>query len=138
MQLEAIGRVSVGDLGLEIGGQVDDVDGVERAFLWADTATDAQALRDEGDLGLGGDFDAQLARADYGTRFLAFLPTFLVSISARTRGAGISHSPSACTTITNILTLAMPNFVWRGSAGYLVRVDNSDTVICQSGCACLG
>jgi hypothetical protein len=75
----------VGDLGLEVGGQVDDVDGVEGAFLRADTATDTQALRDEGDLGLGGDFDAQLARTDYGTRLLAFLPAFLrFALSSRT------------------------------------------------------
>jgi hypothetical protein len=67
----------MGDLGLEIGGQVDDVDGVEGAFFRADTTTNAEALRDEGDLGRVGDFDAQLARADHGTRLLAFLPTFL-------------------------------------------------------------
>lgn len=50
MQLEAVRGVSVGDLSLKIGGQVDDVDGVEGAFLRADTATDTEALRDEGDL----------------------------------------------------------------------------------------
>ena len=66
MELEAIGRVAVGDLRLEIGGQIDDVDGTEGAFLHADTAADAKALGDEGDLGVGGDFDAQLARADDG------------------------------------------------------------------------
>lgn len=93
VQLEAVGRVSVGDLGLEVGGQVDDVDGVEGAFLGADTATDTQALRDEGDLGLGRDFDAQLARADYGTRLLAFLPAFLPCVSART-GRGGDFAPT--------------------------------------------
>jgi hypothetical protein len=86
VQLEAVGRVAVGDLGLEVGGQVDDVDGVEGAFLGADTASDTQALRDEGDLGLGRDFDAQLARADDGTRLLAFLPAFLrLALSRRRR-----------------------------------------------------
>lgn len=49
------------DLSLEVCGQVDDVDGVEGAFLRTDTATDTQALRDEGDLGIGGDFDTELA-----------------------------------------------------------------------------
>jgi hypothetical protein len=44
MQLERVRRVSVGDLGLEVRRQVDDVDGIERAFLWADTAPNAQAL----------------------------------------------------------------------------------------------
>ncbi len=67
----------MGDLGLEVGGQVDDVDGVEGTFLGADTATDTQALRNEGDLGGRVDFDAQLARADDGTRLFAFLPAFL-------------------------------------------------------------
>ena len=48
----------MGDLGLEVGGQVDDVDGVEGALLRADTASYAQAFGDEGDLGAGVDFDA--------------------------------------------------------------------------------
>jgi hypothetical protein len=77
VQLEAVGRVAVGDLRLEVGGQVDDVDGVEGAFLGADAAADAEALRDEGDLGRVVDLDAQLARADNGARFLAFLAAFL-------------------------------------------------------------
>ena len=88
VKLEAVRRVSVGNLGFEVGGQVDDVDGVEGAFLRADTATDTQALRDEGDLGVGGDFDAQLARADNWTRLLAFLPAFLLLVSARTESGG--------------------------------------------------
>lgn len=67
----------MGDLGLEVRGQVDNVDGVEWAFLRADTATNTQALRDEGNLGAGVDFDAQLARADNGARLFAFLPAFL-------------------------------------------------------------
>ena len=57
----------MGNLSFEVGGQVDDIDSIERAFLWADTATDTQALRNESDLGVGCDFDAQLARAHYGT-----------------------------------------------------------------------
>lgn len=64
MQFEAVGRVAVGDLGLEVGGQVDDVDGVERAFLGANTTTNAEALGDEGNFGLGRDLDAQLAGTD--------------------------------------------------------------------------
>lgn len=105
------------DLGLEVGRQVDDVDSVEGAFLRADTTTDTQALRDEGDLGFGRDFDAQLACTDYGARLLAFLPAFLPSVSARARSGGVSHSPSACTVITNILTLAMPKFCAEGQRG---------------------
>jgi hypothetical protein len=48
MQLETVGRISMGNHGLEVRGQVDDRDGVEWAFLWADTATDAETFRDEG------------------------------------------------------------------------------------------
>lgn len=89
MELEAVRRVSVGDLSLEVGGQVDDVDGVEGAFLRADTATNTQALRDEGDLGVGRDFDTQLARADNWTRLLALLPAFLL-LSVHGLGVGDS------------------------------------------------
>jgi len=42
MELEAVGRVSVGDLGLEIGWQIDDADGVKGAFLRADTLSACQ------------------------------------------------------------------------------------------------
>jgi len=67
----------VRDLGLEVGRQVDNGNRIERAFLWANTASDTQALRDESDLGLGCDFYAKLASADYRTTLLAFLPAFL-------------------------------------------------------------
>lgn len=65
------------DLGLEVGGQVDDVDGVEGAFLWANTATDTEPLGDEGDFGRVVHFDTQLARADNWTRLFTFLSAFL-------------------------------------------------------------
>lgn len=77
MELEAVGRVPVGDLGFQVGGQVDDVDGAERTLLGTDTTTDTQALGDEGDLGLGSHFDTELARPDDGTRLLTLLATFL-------------------------------------------------------------
>lgn len=41
MQFEAVGRVPVGDLCLEIGGEVDDIDGAKGTFLRADTAANA-------------------------------------------------------------------------------------------------
>jgi hypothetical protein len=78
----------MGDLGLEVGGQVDDVDGVKGAFLGADTASDTEALRDEGDLGSIVDFDTQLARADDWTRLFAFLSAFL--------GLALSRRTSSC------------------------------------------
>jgi hypothetical protein len=60
VQLEAVGGVTVGDLALEVCGQVDDLDGVEGALLGADTAS-----------------DTQLSGLDDGTRLLALLATFL-------------------------------------------------------------
>jgi hypothetical protein len=42
MQLEAVGGVSVSDLGLEVGGQIDDGDCTKGTFLWANTTPDAQ------------------------------------------------------------------------------------------------
>jgi len=77
MELEAVGGVSVGDLGLEIGWQIDDVDCSEWAFLWADTATNAQTFGDEGNLGGIFDFDTETATADDRAGFLALLSTFL-------------------------------------------------------------
>ena len=77
VQLEAVGGVTVCDLALEVCGQVDNLDGVEGALLGADTATDTQALTDEGDLAGGVDLDTQLAGLDDGTRLFALLATFL-------------------------------------------------------------
>lgn len=77
VKLEAVGRVTVGDLGLEVGGQVDDVNGSEWTLLGTDTTTNAQALGDKGDLRSGIDFNAKLAGADHGARLLALLTTFL-------------------------------------------------------------
>lgn len=79
MQLKAVCRVPVGDLSLEIGWQVDDVNGTKWAFLWADTAADAQAFRNVRNLGLGSDFDTEFAGAHHWARLLAFLSTFLES-----------------------------------------------------------
>lgn len=47
MELEAVRRISMGDLTLEVGREVDDGDCAERATLGADTAADAQLFRDE-------------------------------------------------------------------------------------------
>jgi hypothetical protein len=77
MQLEAVRAVAVGYLRLEIGGQVDDVDGIEGTFLGTDAAADAETFRDEGDFAVGVDFDAEFAGADDGAGFLAFLSAFL-------------------------------------------------------------
>lgn len=67
----------MGDLAFQVGRQVDDVNGTERAFLRADTATNTQALGDESDLGLGSDLNAKFSGADDGAGLFAFLTTFL-------------------------------------------------------------
>ena len=61
MQLEAIGRVSMSDLSLQVGGQVDDVDSAKRTLFRANTAADAEAFGYEGDLGFWRHLDTQLA-----------------------------------------------------------------------------
>lgn len=53
MELEAVGGIAMGDLALEVGGQVDNGDGAEGAALGADTTTNAQLFGDEGDARLG-------------------------------------------------------------------------------------
>jgi hypothetical protein len=75
VELEAVGAISMGNLALEVGGQVDDGDGIEGALLGADTATDTERLGDEGQTRLGGDLNAELATADDRARLLAFLTT---------------------------------------------------------------
>jgi hypothetical protein len=76
VELEAVGAIAVGDLTLEVGGQVDDGNGVERALLGADTATNTERLGNEGETGLGADFDAELATADDRAGLLTLLATF--------------------------------------------------------------
>lgn len=76
VELEAVGAISVGDLALEVGGQVDNGNGVEGALLGADTATNTQRLGDEGEAGLRSDFDTELSTANHRARLLALLTTF--------------------------------------------------------------
>lgn len=77
MQLETVCRVSVRNLSLEVCGQVDNVNGTKRAFLWTDTTTNTQTLRNVGNLGLGRNFYAKFASSDDRAGFLAFLTAFL-------------------------------------------------------------
>lgn len=97
VQFEAVGGVAVGDLALEVGGQVDDLDGVEGALLRADTATDTQALTDEGDLAVRVDFDTELAGLDDGAGLLALLATFLrLALVGVDNGDTVSCMSFAC------------------------------------------
>ena len=61
MELEAVGGVPVGNLGIQVGGQVDDVDSTERTFLGADTATNAESLTNVRDLARRRNFNAETA-----------------------------------------------------------------------------
>lgn len=63
MELKAVGRVSMGDLGLEVRGKVDDGDGAKGALLRADTASYTQRLGQEGKTGVGRDLDAWRIRS---------------------------------------------------------------------------
>lgn len=88
----------MGDLGFQVGGQVDNVDGTERTFLGTDTTTDAKAFRDEGDLGLGSDLDTELAGTDDGARLLTFLATFLSKSAYMKKANDSDHViPLVCT-----------------------------------------
>lgn len=77
MELEAVGGIPVGDLTLQVGGQVDNVNGAERTFLRADTATDTQALGNECDLRLVGHLNTEFTGPDNGAGLFALLTTFL-------------------------------------------------------------
>ena len=65
------------DLGLEIGRQIDDIDGPEGTFLWTNPTSDAKSFGDKGDFGLWSDFDTKFASADNGARLFTFLTAFL-------------------------------------------------------------
>jgi len=65
MKLEAVGRVSVGDLAFEIRRKVDDGNGAKGAFLRTDTTTNAESFGDEGESRFRGHFDTELSGADH-------------------------------------------------------------------------
>lgn len=77
VELEGVGGISVCDLRLQVGWQVDDVDGAEWALLWADTTSNAEGLGDEGDLGCWVNLDTEASGSDNWTGLLALLTTFL-------------------------------------------------------------
>lgn len=77
MQLEAVGRVSVRDLSFQIRRQVYDMNGSKWTFLWEDATADAKEFGNVGDLGLGGNFDAELSSTHDRAASLTFLPALL-------------------------------------------------------------
>lgn len=132
MQFKAVGRVSVGHLGIQVGRQVDDMDGTERAFFRADTATNAEALGDEGDFGIRRDFDAELPGSNDRARLFAFLSAFLHrSVYSLLLSPHIVDAPWVCTAHLEWSVLALGNFkATRGkmnSHADLVAVDNGNS-----------
>lgn len=90
----------MGNVGLEIRGQVDDIDGSKWALLRADTASNAEGFRDECNLGFWSDFNAQATTSNNRTRFLALLSTFLwlalVSTDNSNTGELVGHFCRFC------------------------------------------
>lgn len=114
MKLEAVGAITMGDLVLEIGGQVDDGDGVEGALLGADTATDTETLRDERETRLGSNFNTELATANYRAGLFTLLTTLArttlrrgdLSVWRGTRGEDAKNSTGTQRTLS-LLTMAI-------------------------------
>jgi len=79
MELETVGRISVCNVRFKVGWQIDDIDSAERTLLGANTATNAETLGDEGNLGLGGNFDTKTATSHDWAGLFAFLSAFLYS-----------------------------------------------------------
>lgn len=114
MELEAVRRVAVGNLALEVRGQVDDGDSPERALLGADAASYAETLGDEGESRLGGDLYAELAAADDRAGLLALLSAFLGIVSHELKA---SVGQAVVTERTFGLHCHFPNLlasVWHG------------------------
>mmetsp|Transcript_51702 Transcript_51702/g.83883 ORF Transcript_51702/g.83883 Transcript_51702/m.83883 type:complete len:246 (+) Transcript_51702:1432-2169(+) len=77
MQLEGVGAVPVSGVRSQVLGKVDDGDCLKRALLHANTASDAQRLRNEGDLRRRPHLDTELAGSDHGAVLLALLLALL-------------------------------------------------------------
>jgi hypothetical protein len=80
MKLEAVGGVSMRNVGLEICWKIDDVDGTKRAFFGTDATTNTQTFGNEGDLRLGSDFDTEPSASNDGAGLLALLSAFLYRV----------------------------------------------------------
>lgn len=104
VEFEAVGAISVGDLVLEVRGQVDDGDGIEGALFRADTATDTEALGDECETRLGGDFYTKLAAANNRARLFALLTALArATLSEEGRSVGTAgHEEEAGETAENL------------------------------------
>lgn len=95
MELKAVRRVSMCDLGFEIGWKVDDIDSAKRAFFWTDTTSNTQCFTDESDFGIRGNLDTKSSASNHRTTLFALLPAFfwfaLVGANNGDTGKLISH-----------------------------------------------
>mmetsp|Transcript_88045 Transcript_88045/g.188938 ORF Transcript_88045/g.188938 Transcript_88045/m.188938 type:complete len:269 (+) Transcript_88045:1322-2128(+) len=73
VQLEGVRTIPVRGLLAEVLRKVDDGDRLEGALLGADTATNAERLRDPGEFGVFLHLDAELACSHHGAELLALL-----------------------------------------------------------------
>lgn len=89
VELETVGSIAMGDLALQVGGQVDDGDGIKGAFLRADTTTNAKRLRNKSQAGGRLNFNAKLATSNDRARLFAFL-TALAGSALLQRGGKVS------------------------------------------------
>jgi hypothetical protein len=58
MELEAVGGISMRNMGLKVCWKIDNIDGSERTLFGTDTTTDTQTFGNESDLRFRSDFDA--------------------------------------------------------------------------------
>ena len=77
MKLEGVGSIAMSDLLREALGEVNDLDGFERAALYTHAAPDAERLTDEANSRGRENLDAYLACFVHGTCLLALLLAFL-------------------------------------------------------------
>ena len=75
MELERVGAVSMSGMRIQVGGKVDDIDGIHRTLLHTDTTPNTQLFRQVCNLGSGHDFHAHFAHAHNRARLFTLLVT---------------------------------------------------------------
>jgi hypothetical protein len=128
MKLEAVGRVSMGNVRFEVSRQIDNIDGTEWALLWTDTASNTKTLGDKGDLGFGGDFDTETPTSHNRARFLAFLSAFLYGITQCMVVLEELVTAYLWLTLIDETVVSIKDSMWWGSSGGRARSENDRTL----------
>lgn len=101
MKLEAVGGISMSNVGFKVCWQVNDIDSPKRTFFWTNTTANTEALGDECDFRFGSYFDTEFSGANNRTRLLTLLSTFLYTrrsvYTSLVRGILQKRIPLACT-----------------------------------------